>query len=244
MNLRLAFLFLLLPFSGIAQDTLQLNVDTLLARIDSNRLGYTTLSERTVLTWDDGNTAQQVSGSIRLKKDSVVWLSLGMFGFEGARAFITADTFRLLNKLTAEYTVKDINYLRNWIALPVNFTMLQQMLTGERFAIDDRARMAVREDSAVVIYQESDKLQQKLWVDTVNYTLQKLLLKDKLLKQDMTITFDSYNSLNQKPFSYKRSIVINRDGTVYRLDMAINRAQVNEELSYPFEVSDKYKRVE
>jgi hypothetical protein len=244
MNLRLAFLFLLLPFSGIAQDTLQLNVDTLLARIDSNRLGYTTLSERTVLTWDDGNTAQQVSGSIRLKKDSVVWLSLGMFGFEGARAFITADTFRLLNKLTAEYTVKDINYLRNWIALPVNFTMLQQMLTGERFAMDDRARMAVREDSAVVIYLESDKLQQKLWVDTVNYTLQKILLKDKLLKQDMTITFDSYNSLNQKPFSYKRSIVINRDGTVYRLDMAINRAQVNEELSYPFEVSDKYKRVE
>lgn len=244
MNLRLAFLFLLLPFSGIAQDTLQLNVDTVLARIDSNRLGYTTLSERTVLTWDDGNTAQQVSGSIRLKKDSVIWLSLGMFGFEGARAFITADTFRLLNKLTAEYTVKDINYLRNWIALPVNFTMLQQMLTGERFAIDDRARMAVREDSAVVIYLESDKLQQKLWVDTVNYTLQKLLLKDKLLKQDMTITFDSYNSLNQKPFSYKRSIVINRDGTVYRLDMAINRAQVNEELSYPFEVSDKYKRVE
>lgn len=244
MKYSIVFFVLLWAHSAFAQDTLQLNVDTLLARIDSNRLGYTTLSERTVLTWDDGNTAQQVSGSIRLKKDSVVWLSLGMFGFEGARAFITADTFRLLNKLTAEYTVKDINYLRNWIALPVNFTMLQQMLTGERFAIDDRARMAVREDSAVVIYLESDKLQQKLWVDTVNYTLQKLLLKDKLLKQDMTITFDSYNSLNQKPFSYKRSIVINRDGTVYRLDMAINRAQVNEELSYPFEVSDKYKRVE
>lgn len=244
MKFRLVLLVSLFAFSAFAQDTLQLNVDTLLARIDSNRLNYTTLSERTLLTWDDGNTAQQVNGSIRLKKDSVVWLSLGMFGFEGARVFISTDSFRLLNKLTAEYTVKDINYLRNWLTLPVNFTMLQQILAGERIAIDEKARMAVREDSAVVIYMESDKMLQKLWVDTVNYTLQKLLLKDKLLKQDMTITFDSYNSLNQKPFSYKRAIVINRDGAVYRLDMAINRAQVNEELSYPFEVSDKYKRVE
>jgi len=244
MNLRLTFLCIALSLSAMAQDTLQLNVDTLLARIDSNRLAYTTLNQRTTLTWDDGNTAQQVNGSIRLKKDSLVWLSLGMFGFEGARALITPDSFRLLNKLTAEYTVKDINYLRNWITLPVNFAMLQQILTGERMAIDDKARMAVREDSTIVVYLESDKMLQKLWVDTVSYTLQKLLLKDKLLKQDMTITFDSYNSLNQKPFSFKRNIVINRDGQVYKLDMAIGRAQLNEELSYPFEVSDKYKRVE
>lgn len=244
MNLKLTFLFLLLCFSAAAQDTLQLNVDTILSRIDANRLGYTTLATRTTLTWDDGSVAQQFNGNIRVKKDSVVWMSLSMFGFEGARVLIMPDSFRLLNKLTAEYTVKDLNYLRTWIAMPVNFTMLQQIIAGERIAIDDRARLAVREDSAVVIYLESDKMLEKVWVDTVNYTIQKLLLKDKLLKQDMTITFDSYNSLSQKPFSYKRSIVINRDGTVYRLDMAINKAQANEELSYPFEVSDKYKRVE
>lgn len=62
---------------------------------------------------------------------------------------------------------------------------------------------------------------------------QKILLKDKLLKQDMTITFDSYNSLNQKPFSYKRNIIIHRDAATMMLSMEITKAQVNEELNFP-----------
>ncbi|HLP53232.1 MAG TPA: DUF4292 domain-containing protein [Chitinophagales bacterium] len=242
MNFRLLLLFLGLSFSAHAQDSLQLNFDTVLTRVQANQIPYKTLSERTVLTWDDGNIAQQFNASIRVKRDSVIWMSLGMFGFEGARAFITPDSFRLINKLTSEYMVQEVGYIKNWISLPVNFAMLQQIIAGEQLTVDEKAHLVAREDSAFVLYLESDKMQEKVWVDTVNYTIRKILLKDKLLKQDMTITFDSYNSLSQKPFSYKRDIVINRDGQVFKLGMQISRAQADEELSFPFEVSDKFKR--
>ena len=244
MNFRLTFLFLFLFFGVFAQDFLQVNFDSVFSKVAANQIPYKTLSERTTLTWDDGNTAQQFNSNIRAKKDSLIWMSLGMFGFEGARVLISPDSFRLINKLTNEYIVRDYNFIQSWILMPVSFEMLQQIIAGEKISINEKAKLATKEDSSYVLYLESDKLLEKIWVDTENYTLKKILLKDKLLKQDMTITFDSYNSLNQKPFSYKRSIVIHRDAATMKLSMDITKAHVDEELNFPFEVNEKYKRVE
>jgi outer membrane lipoprotein-sorting protein len=236
------FILLFLSVSAFAQDSLALNFDTVFARVAQNQIDFKTLAERTTLTWDDGNSAQQFNGLIRAKRDTTIWLSLGMFGFEGARVLISPDSFRLMNKLTSEYLVRDYSFIQSWILMPVNFTMLQQLLAGQAFSINERAQTAAKEDSSLVLYMESDKLLQKVWVDTGSYTIKKILLKDKLLKQDMTITFDQYNSLQQKPFSYRRSIVINREAAVMKLQMQITKATVDEELSFPFEVNEKYKR--
>ncbi len=244
MNFRITFLLLFLFSGAFAQDSLQVNFDSVYSKVVANQIQYKTLSERTMLTWDDGNTAQQLSASIRVKKDSLIWMSLGMFGFEGARVLISPDSFRLVNKLTSEYMVRDYNFVQSWILMPISFEMLQQIITGEKISVNEKAKVLATEDSSYVLYLESDKLQEKIWVDTQNYTLKKILLKDKLLKQDMTITFDSYNSLNQKPFSYKRNIVIHRDAATMKLSMDITKAHIDEELNFPFEVNEKYKRVE
>lgn len=244
MNFRITILFVFLSVVTFAQDSLQVNFDSVFNNLVVNQISYKTLSERTTLTWDDGNTAQQFNANIRVKKDSLIWMSLGVFGFEGARVLISPDSFRLANKLTNEYIVRDYSFIQSWILMPVNFEMLQQIIVGQKISIAEKAKLVAVEDSCYVLYLESEKLLEKIWVDTQNYTLKKILLKDKLLKQDMTITFDSYNSLNQKPFSYNRSIVIHRDATTMKLSMDITKARVDEELNFPFEVNEKYKRVE
>ena len=244
MNFRITFLFLFLFSGAFAQDSLQVNFDSVYSKVVANQIQYKTLSERCNLTWDDGNTAQQFNASIRLRKDSLIWMSLGMFGFEGARVLISPDSFRLVNKMTSEHMVRDYNFIQSWILMPVNFEMLQQILAGQKISINEKATSVTKEDSSYVLYMESDKLLEKVWVDSVSYTIKKILLKDKLLKQDMTITFDSYNSLNQKPFSYKRNIIIHRDAATMMLSMEITKAQVNEELNFPFEANEKYKRVD
>ena len=227
-----------------SQDSLGINIDSLLIRVQANQTFYKTLSERAILNWDDGKTNYQFNGNFRVNKDTVVWASLSMFGFEGARALVTPDTFRLLNKISAEYVVRDINYMQSWLLLPVNFTMLQQLIAGEQFSINEKAGYVTREDSSYVLYSETEKLLQKVWVNTENYTIKKLLLKDKLLKQDMAITFDAYKYSEAKPFASKRSITITRDTGVIKLDMEITRIKFDEQLSYPFEINEKYKRTE
>ena len=243
---KISFLFLTACFVSVlpAQESFQINADTLLQRLSSNEVQYNTLNERTVITYDDGSVARQFNGSIRIKQDSIIWMSLSMFGFEGARALVTPDSFRLINKLENEYTVRGFSEVQNWLLFPVNYSMLQQIIAGGRMNITSRATATAKEDSSYVLYEENDQMAQTSWVNTENYTLRKILLKDKLLKQDMTITFDAYNYSNSKPFSNKRTVVVNRGTETIKLLMDVTRIVFNEELSYPFEVSEKLKRTQ
>jgi hypothetical protein len=122
--------------------------------------------------------------------------------------------------------------------------MLQEIIVGERISIHEKVVTAASEDSSTLLYLESEELLEKIWVDTSRYTIDKILLKDKLFKQDMSVTFDGYNYSSSKPVSYKRNITMNRDTKTARLSMEVMRINFNEELSFPFEINEKYKRVE
>ncbi|MFN8287285.1 MAG: DUF4292 domain-containing protein [Chitinophagales bacterium] len=232
------------PVQVLTTDS-AVNYDSLLLQIKQNEIPFKTLAVRTKLVWDDGKGEKEFMASIRIKRDSLVWASFfNAMGIEGARVLLTPDTFKLLNKLGNEYGEKDFNALRDWLMLPVTFEMLQQLLAGNKLSIQERAANANMQDSVYVLYAESDKLKEQLWVHPQSYTITKMVLKDKLLKQDMTLTFDAYNDLNGKPFAYKRGIEINRDGAVTKFSIEVTKVRLDEELEYPFEISNKYKRLE
>lgn len=237
----LSFLLSHLTMAQSNSDSTGLNVDSIINKITDQQPVYKTLSARAKIDWEDENGEQKFQATIRLKSDSLLWMSLGVAGIEGARLLITPDSFRLMNKLTMVYTASDFNFLRNLILFPLNFKMLQQIIWGRKILINENVSMAATEDSATVLYFESNKLLEKLWVDTAHYTIQKILLKDKLFNQNMTITFGAYNYSEAKPFSYQRNIVINRDSDVLKLSMEFTKINFNGNLAFPFEVSEKYK---
>lgn len=219
--------------------------DTLLARVFAQQPEYNTLSLRTRLIWDDSKEQQDFQGNIRMIKDSIIWVSLsGAMGVEGARVLLTPDTFKIINKLGNEYDIRPFASLRNWLLFPVSFSMLQQTLAGQKININETASAAFYQDSMYVLYCENDKLLQKIWVQPQHYTITKMLLKDKLLQQDMLITFDGYNDLNGKPFSYQRNVEINRSTYSVKLSIQVQRVGINQPVEFPFEISDRYKRVE
>jgi hypothetical protein len=248
MIFRITLLALILNFYSLSQaqsmpDTANITFDTLIRHLTLNQTGYRTLSAKAKLSWDDGQSQQDFQATVRMKKDSLVWMSItGPMNVEAARVLITPDTFQLLNKINTEYTGRDFSYLNNWLLFPVSFPMLQQILAGEKLDIHEKASTAAYQDSMFIIYAENNNLLEKIWVNSGNYTIAKILLKDKRLTQQMSITFDNYNLLEGKPFSYHRIIEVNRDGVVLTLTIDFTKVKLNENLGYPFEVSEKYKR--
>jgi outer membrane lipoprotein-sorting protein len=220
-------------------------IDPVIYKLAANQRDFKTLSARIRMTWNDGEAEQEFNANVRIQKDSLIWMSMGLMGMEGMRLLITRDSVRIINKLANEYSVRDFNFMKTWLTLPVNFGMLQQIIAGGRIPIEEKAAITGHPaDSLTLVYLESDKMYEEIWVDTTHYTAKKILLKDKLVKQDMEITFDAYNYTEAKPFSYQRSIVIHRDGTTATLHMDFMKVSFDEALSYPFEVSEKIKRVE
>jgi hypothetical protein len=244
LSLLFSIAFIHHGFSQSAPPLLSLNFDSVMTRVAAQQRDYKTLSARIKMEWNDGDLQQEFTANVRIKKDSMIWLSMGMVGIEGMRLLITPDSIRILNKLANEYAVRDFSFLQKWLLLPVNFTMLQEIIAGGKISIQQSAAMAGAEDSAKVLYIESDKLLEIIRVDTMHYTPRQILLKDKLIKQDMQIIFDAYNYSEAKPFSHQRTITIHRDETTASLHMDFIKINFDEELSYPFDVPEKFKRVE
>ena len=89
---------------------------------------------------------------------------------------------------------------------------------------------------------------EKIWVDSRNYTMSKMLLKGQILPKEMSINFEDYKPVGEgagsKWFSYKRSIAINRSGDTLKLEMNITKVGVNSELTFPFDIPARFKKVE
>lgn len=212
--------------------------------LDSNSINYSSLGLKMKIDYDDKASQQSFSTTTRLRKDSLLWMALiGPLNIEVARVAAKPDSFTIMNKIGEEYVVRPISFLQDWLYMPLNFSMLQQVLAGQVIDITPAAIVTERQDSSIVVYFESDKIQEKVVLNSESYTIRQIVLKDKMIQQNMVINFEAYNLLDSKPFSYKRSIEITRGTYLLKMNIDITRATVNEALSYPFEIPERYKRV-
>jgi hypothetical protein len=238
------FFFFFTTALRAANDSIPLRYQQVLDSVTQAQLPYKTLSLRSKFDWSSDKAVQQFHGTVRIKRDSLIWATLGSMGIEVARVLLTPDSFKIIYKLSNEYDAQSFSYLRNWLLFPVSFPLLQQLLTGGKIDIGELATAVEKTDSFIVLYSESNTLSETLWINPENYTVTKLLLKDKLLQQELAITFGNYNLFNGKPFAYKRWVEISQGSAKVKLQIEITRLTIDEPLSLPFEINERYKKAE
>src|SRR5678815_4277218 len=106
--------------------------------IIANQIKYTTFSAKMNVDYVDADDKKyNVNATLRMYKDSVVWVSVNaIFGIEGLRALITRDSVKILDKQNKVYTARSIGYLQEVSALPVNLTTLQDIIIGNAVFVD------------------------------------------------------------------------------------------------------------
>ncbi len=235
----------LLTFSSISfSQTTSDSLQQWMTGVEQQQINFKTLSVRAKLNWDDGKTEIDFVASFRVQKDSIIWASFSSAGgIEVARVILTPDTFMMMNKLGGQLLFRNFSYIQDWLYFPFTYKMIEQIIAGTKVEIPYRETNAQTENDLGVVYLESEKMLEKIWVNTQNYTIGKILLKDRMLSQEALLTFDSYNDLNGKPFSYKRSIEITRGEIKARLNLNVTRALIDEPLQMPFEITGRMKEM-
>lgn len=215
--------------------------------LSSNRakqLQFNSLSMRCKVFYDDGKMQQDFTANIRIKKDSIIWLSLtGIFGIEGARLIVTRDSVLLLNKLTREYLARPVSYLSQVIPLSSGYDALQNLLIGQLVNVEPAEHRIYEADSLLILNFQNTNLRQTATLHRQNYTTLDLLLADQLIKQDLKITFGDYRDLSGSSFSFLRFIEVNRGLQKMKINMEVQRYTIDEPLTFPLEVNDSYKRI-
>lgn len=197
------------------------------------------------LSANGGGFSQSASATIKMKKDSLIWISVRKLGLEIARAQITQDSVFLINRFGREYMVNDLNFLSETYNLPANLQTLQAVVLGNPvfFSLDN---LELTENEEHYELSNAGTKKGRYVLTKTAFALQEMELSDVENDQNLKINFKDYRALDTEHFfSYLRLLSLDSpDLGEMKVELNYQKVEIDEPTSIRFEIPKNYTRVE
>jgi hypothetical protein len=210
---------------------------------------FTYLKSKFKLHFHDAERDVKAKVRLRLKKDSLIWVSVSKTGFEGLRGMITRDSIYVLDRMKKIYQVSDFKTLSKNFNFDVNFDLLQSMILGNMPFRGANKSKIVQKDKYWLIKQKRKHIDIENYVNNKNRKLEQVLLTDIITNNSLRMVYEDYAAYNDKVFPGKSSITVKYKSKQKQQNLitsvSIKYLKVeftDEEVKFPFRVSKKYKR--
>ncbi|WP_208306588.1 DUF4292 domain-containing protein [Hymenobacter defluvii] len=189
---------------------------------------------------------QTVNINVRMRKDSIIWMSLGLAGFEGVRARITRDSIQIMNKLQREYYAGNFAYLKQQFNVEVTFEQLQALLLGNYLPAPAGVTPTVVTEGPQqrVEYAQSGLLLKQL-IELSRQRVKELTVTDPNSQNSYMVNYTDFQALagTQQQFAYSTLVQVKQGSGASTLSINYRNVDLDKErLSFPFSVPSGYTR--
>ncbi|MFQ3214429.1 MAG: hypothetical protein ACJAT1_000863 [Marivirga sp.] len=211
------------------------------------RFDFTYLQTKSKIKFDSEDRSITSAASIRMKKDSVIWISITpIFGMEAARGVITQDTIVFLDRVNKEVYRYNYKGLSEMINFDIDFMMLQSILLGNQvFDFEQRDKFS-KSSGDLAVNQVRDRFALLTLADSKIRKVKTVEVTEEPAGNTMRLSFEEYQTVEAQAFPFIINIIINnklagRTETT-EVDMTHSRVEViNTPISFPFSVPSKYE---
>ena len=206
---------------------------------------------------DQDNNSESFDVNIRVKKDSVIWISVTpLLGIEAIRVLITPDSMKIMNRLRKTYTARDFSFLDGLLKAHINFEIMQAVLVGNYFPYQKNEKLkSVYDDSTFIILSTLNKHQTKrimeekdptkpiiqdFWIDDY-YRINKSKITDDRLNRTLQAEYSDFFEVGEKRFPQDLTVTVTASSPL-KIKVKYNKVTSGEAQSLPFTVPDKYER--
>ena len=130
---------------------------SIIKKVNQNYLEYNwfTANLNGKIEIDGENTP--VSANLRIRKDSVIWLSISAFlGIEVARVQITPDSLKLINRINKTYWTGDFEDVENTYGIPSNYEKLEGVLVGQ-ISLENQNMSSIITENKYLLFNKNKK---------------------------------------------------------------------------------------
>ena len=169
---------------------------------------------------DDGEKKTSFKANIRVKKDSIIWVSISpALGVEVARLVITPDSLKLLSKVPGDkyYYLGDFSMLTEMAQTDIDFEMVQNLLVGNAIGLEqgeDKYKSRIDDQQYMLISKYNRKLKKVVGTD------EKDVEPDDSLEVDLD--YKRYQRIKKR--TDEEDLLVKRywfDGIDYRLERSV-----------------------
>lgn len=199
--------------------------------------------------------------NLKMRSDSVIWISLTVMNFVGYTAAITLDSVKVLDKMNKKYFAGDFNYINELLNTELDFFMLQDILTGNLINFDPTAKYKTKEDTAYYYIStvgkrklkrtfEHERLQKKepyvyrYWIYPGVFRPARMMINDLSDSTSLEVVYRQYEVIDS--FSVPSEIYIEAiaPGKKASIELKFSRTKVNEFTDFPFNIPASYEKME
>ncbi len=219
-----------------------LKAERLMAEMMSHQKDYDSFSARASVQYQDGDKNQSFTANMQYQKDSAFLARItATLGIEAARMKVSGDTVRIINRLKKQYIEKSFKNYGDVLPFPIRLKLVQNVLLGNAF-VDEKGDISSSVDGQFhVLTVNGKKLKTTIWLEPDNYTKERMLVEDLTSGRRMTVRYSDYREKEDELFPYEQEIQFQGEKQI-RLDMTFTRLELNDDVSFPFSVPEKYKK--
>jgi hypothetical protein len=225
-------------------STTEAKPETLQVQLEEIDFDY--FSTRSKVNFRDQNEDQTATVNIRMKKDSLIWLSVNKVGIEGFRALITRDSIYVLDQVKKEYFVKDFKSLSEQFNFTISYDLLQSVVMGN-LPFKTLDRKALKVNNYYLLRQENGALTVDNFIGQQNRKLEKVEMTEQPSQNKLTLNYENFGPLNNFLYPYNSALhlkyVSNQQSLNTLITVECKKAEIHtEELKFPFNIPKRYER--
>jgi hypothetical protein len=195
----------------------------------------------------DANKEREVRANIRIRKDSVIWMTFSVIGVQGGKALINKDSITIVSTVDKEYFVFPYSELSSRFQFDINYEVVQAAMLGNPIIPRSEADDVLQESSMYLLKQRESDVNVVNYVNAASMKIEKVEMKQAESMNSLVINYSNFQPVGDKVFPYNGTINLFYKTLSGLLNTTIifeyNKAEVGDkELRFPFNIPKRYVR--
>jgi hypothetical protein len=195
----------------------------------------------------DAKKERDVKANVRIRKDSVIWMTFSVIGVQGGKALINKDSITIVSNVDKEYYVFDYAELSKRYNFDINFNVIQSAMLGNLISPRETGDEVAQETSYFLLKQNKGTINVANYINSASMKIEKVEMKEGNTSNSLVINYANFQPLSNKLFPYNGTISLFYKTLSGVLNTTIifeyNKAEVGDkELKFPFNIPKRYVR--
>lgn len=215
--------------------------------LDIEQIDFGYLHGKARLVFKDEKKEREVKAAIRIRKDSVIWMTFSVIGVQGGKALINKDSITIVSTVDKEYYVFDYEELSKRFNFKIDYSVIEAAMLGNPIKSNSGESEIGQEGDRDKMVQKEGSVTIKSLINPILKKIEYVELVEATTNNILKVEYSNFQPLGDKNFAYNGVVnvfyktaagIINNTITI-----EYNKAEVgNKELKFPFKIPQRYDR--
>ncbi len=215
--------------------------------LEIQEINFEYLHAKAKMVFRDEKKEREVKAHIRIRKDSIIWMTFTVVGVQGGRALINRDSITIVSTVDKEFYVFNYKELSKRYNFEINFFTIQSAILGNLISSHAEIDKITQGPSFNILDQQRESVSIKNYINAASRKLEKVEMKEANTNNSVVINYNNFQPVGDKIYPFNGVINI-----IYKTALGLvnntiileySKAEVGDkELRFPFNIPRKYER--